>query len=148
MRGLQTFGNLFEDGKGLVERYRPSRDPLCQRLTLDQLHDQKAGAVGLFQAVNRGDVGVVESCEKLRLPLKTREAFIDESKKEPRITLHIHETNRAGRGKERRAGAFSRRRREMILLSPLSDFLDQKTAFLVSVNCGKAFVSQGRVGRA
>ena len=47
----------------------------CQRLAGNQLHHEVARAVGLFEAVDRGDVGMIQRCQHFRFALKTGEPF-------------------------------------------------------------------------
>ena len=62
-------------GERLVERQRAAREPLGEVLALDQLHDEGADAARLLEAVDRGDVRVLERGEHLRLALEAREAL-------------------------------------------------------------------------
>jgi hypothetical protein len=49
------------------------RDAVGQRRAFDQLHDESAGAVGLFEAVDLRDVGMIQYSERLRLALEARQ---------------------------------------------------------------------------
>jgi hypothetical protein len=51
-----------------------------QRFTLNQFHDQKLLSVRPFETINRGDVGVVEGCQKPCFPFKPRQAFLIQRK--------------------------------------------------------------------
>jgi hypothetical protein len=62
---FESLGNLARDGQRLIERHRPARDPLRQVVAFDQLHHQRLPAVRFFQAVNDGDVGMVQRREHL-----------------------------------------------------------------------------------
>ena len=75
VRGLERLGDLAGDREGLVERERPALQPLGEVFALDELHDEGADAARLLEAVDRGDVGVLELGEDLRLALEAREAF-------------------------------------------------------------------------
>jgi len=44
--------------------------PFGQCLTLDELHHERRSTVGLLEAVERSDIGVVERCQELRLALE------------------------------------------------------------------------------
>jgi hypothetical protein len=48
MRGFEGVGDLLGDRQHPVDRDRSARDPLRQVLAFDELHDQRANAVGLF----------------------------------------------------------------------------------------------------
>ena len=74
VRGLERLGDLPGDGEGLVEGERPALQPLGEVFALDELHDEGADAARLLEAVDRGDVGVLELGEDLRLALEAREA--------------------------------------------------------------------------
>ena len=51
---------------------RPARDPLGERLALDEFQHQPAHAVGFFDAVDRADVRVIQRGEHARLALEAR----------------------------------------------------------------------------
>ncbi|MBK6407866.1 MAG: hypothetical protein IPF66_24335 [Holophagales bacterium] len=74
VRLLEGFRDLAGDGEGLVERERPALQPLGEVLARHELHDEGAHAAGLFEAVDRGDVGVLQLGENLRLALEAGEA--------------------------------------------------------------------------
>ena len=74
--GFECFGDLLRNGESFFDRNRSvSLDALCQRLAGHQLHDQIARAAGLFQPVDRGDVGMIQRRQHLRFALKTGEPF-------------------------------------------------------------------------
>ena len=70
VRGFQTLGNLAADFEGLLNTQGTFAQPLGEGLTLDQLQDQKAHSIGLFQAMDRGNVGVIEGGQDLSLASK------------------------------------------------------------------------------
>jgi len=70
VRCLETESDLLEDGEYLPDAEPPPREKLLERITLHQLHDQARSAVGLFEAVERCDVRMVERGEQLRLALE------------------------------------------------------------------------------
>ena len=70
VRGFEAVGDLPGDLERLVERNRALLDPLGQRRALDQLHDERA----VLDAVDRGDVRMVEGGEHLRLAREARHA--------------------------------------------------------------------------
>jgi hypothetical protein len=70
VRRLERLGDLLRDGQSLIERQRPAREPLRQILAVDQFHHERANAGGLFESVNVRDIGMVESRQRLRLPLE------------------------------------------------------------------------------
>ena len=70
VRGFEGLGDLLRDGQGLIDRDRSLCDPIRERRSLDQFHHEGLHTVGVFQAVDRGDIWVVQGCEDLGLPLK------------------------------------------------------------------------------
>ena len=48
---------------------------LALRLTLDQFHDEGLGLVGIFQAVDGGDVGMIQRGEGLGFALEAGNPF-------------------------------------------------------------------------
>jgi hypothetical protein len=73
MGRVERVGNLPCQGQSFVDGQRPLADPARQRDTVDQLEDQGLPAAGLFEAVNRRDVGMIESGKGLRLSPEARE---------------------------------------------------------------------------
>ena len=76
--GVERVGDLPRDGERLGERQArrcsapTARDPLGERLALDQFQHQGAHAVGLFDAVDRADVRMIQRGEHPRLALEAR----------------------------------------------------------------------------
>ena len=66
VRRLQRVRDLMRNGQRVIERHRPTRQPLGEILAVHELHDQRADAVGFFEPVNVGDVRMVERGERLR----------------------------------------------------------------------------------
>ena len=54
--------------QGLIERQRAAREARRQRLAFEVLHDEKDGAVGLADVVQRTDVRVIERGDGPGLP--------------------------------------------------------------------------------
>ena len=75
VRRFERLGDLPRDRQRLVERDRPVRDPIGERRAFDQLHHQRAHAVGVFEAVDVRDVRMVQRREHLRFALEAREAL-------------------------------------------------------------------------
>jgi hypothetical protein len=71
--GRQRIGNLRGDGQRLFDRKPAPRDPVSERLPLDQLHRQRGAATITLDAIYLSDVRVIERREYLGLPLKSRE---------------------------------------------------------------------------
>ena len=70
---LERLGDLLRDLEGLVDRDRPAREPLLEVLALDELEGEEGLPVGLLEAVDGGDVRVVEGGEEVGLALEARE---------------------------------------------------------------------------
>ena len=70
MRGFERLGDLTGDGQCLVDRNGPPRDALGEVFSFDELHDDRARAARLLDAVDLRNVRVVEGGEHLRLSLE------------------------------------------------------------------------------
>ncbi len=75
MGRLDRAGQLSCLMQGLGDGQSSTAEPLSQRLSLDQFHDQRGTASALFDAVNRGDVGVIQSRQAPRLAFEPRQAI-------------------------------------------------------------------------
>src|SRR5215203_990289 len=64
MRRFQSIDDLPSDCQRLSDRKRASCDAIGERRPLDELEDESATAVGFFDAVNRGDVWMVQRRER------------------------------------------------------------------------------------
>src|SRR5262245_54166772 len=73
VRGFKRFRNLPREWKCFIERNRPSLDSRGEILSLDEFHHQRRRLVGALEAVNRGDVRVIERGQGLGFTLKSRE---------------------------------------------------------------------------
>ena len=73
MRGLQRFSDLLRNRQRFIQGDRSLRDPVSQGRTLDQLQHQRPRPLRFLDAVDGGDVRVVEAGEDLRLPLEPGE---------------------------------------------------------------------------
>ena len=73
VRRLERVGDLSRDARAPRRAAAARRDPFRQRLALDQLQHEGAHAVGLFEAVDRRDVRVVERRQHPRLALEARQ---------------------------------------------------------------------------
>ena len=71
VRRLQCLGDLPGNRQRLVERDRPARDALRQIVPFDQLHHQRRDAATLFEAVDPGDVWMVQRGEHFCFALKS-----------------------------------------------------------------------------
>ena len=63
--GLQCFGNLLAAVQGLFDRHGFAFEAFAQGLAFDQLHDQGMGFRGFLNAVDGGDVRVVQCGQRV-----------------------------------------------------------------------------------
>ena len=75
MGRLDRAGQLSGLMQGFGDGQASTAEPLSQRLALDQFHDQRGTASALFDAVNRGDVGVIQRRQAPCLPLEPCQAI-------------------------------------------------------------------------
>jgi len=75
VRGFERFGDLPGDAQRLIERQRSGADAIRQCEPLDQFHHQRANAAGVFEAVDRRDVGMIERRQYLRLALEAHDVL-------------------------------------------------------------------------
>ncbi len=73
LHGLQRLGDLLRNRQRLIQRDRPFRDPVSEGGAFHQLQHESLGVVRLLDAVDGGNVRVVEAGEDLRLPLEPSE---------------------------------------------------------------------------
>ena len=73
--GFERLGDLPRNRQRFVERKGASRDSLRQRLAFDEFQHERADPVGLFDAVDAGDIRMIEQREDFSLALKSREAL-------------------------------------------------------------------------
>jgi hypothetical protein len=74
VRRLKGLANLLRDRQRLVHRDGALRDAVGEGRALDQLHHERVRAAGLLEAVDRGDVGMIQRRQGLRLALEAGEA--------------------------------------------------------------------------
>ena len=67
--------DLTRDRQGLIQRNRTTRDPIGQRVALDQFEDERVGLTAVLEPINRADVRVVQRGQHLRFALETGEAI-------------------------------------------------------------------------
>ena len=73
VRRFESFSDLPRDWERFVHRNRRARDALCERVTLDQLYDERADSVAILEPVNGRDVRVIERGEHFGFTLEARE---------------------------------------------------------------------------
>ncbi len=75
VRRFQRLGDLLRDEQRLIDRDRTLCDAVGERGPFDELQDERPGRVGVFEAVDGADVGVIQGGQRLRLALESREPF-------------------------------------------------------------------------
>src|SRR5882672_10981014 len=72
--GFERVRDLLRDRERLVDRNRSARDALRQVVALDEFHHERRDARALLQALDRGDVRMVQRGERLRFAREARQA--------------------------------------------------------------------------
>jgi hypothetical protein len=78
VRRGESVRDLPRDVEHLRERearVRIPRDQLCEGRPFHELHDQRRNAVGFFETIDLGDVGMVQRRQHPRFPFEAREPF-------------------------------------------------------------------------
>ena len=75
VRRLETLGDLDEERQRLLEWDRAALDAIGECCALDHLHGQEVRRLGLLEAVDGGDVGVVERRQHPRFALEASQSF-------------------------------------------------------------------------
>ena len=70
MGGFQRFGDLAGNGQRLIERDCVLHDAMSQCGPIDQLQDERPRVAALPQAVDAGDVGMIQRGKDFGLTLK------------------------------------------------------------------------------
>ena len=65
-----AFRDLRRNLQRVFERDRPTLQSIRERLAFDEFKDQEAESVGLFEIVDRGNVGMIQRGEKLGFTLE------------------------------------------------------------------------------
>ena len=60
-------------GKRLVDRHRPAGEPIGERRSLNELHDERLTPLDVLKTIDCRDIGVIQRCEDFRFTLKARE---------------------------------------------------------------------------
>jgi hypothetical protein len=76
MGRFERFRDLLRDRECFVEGDRAARNPLREVLALDEFHHERGDASTLLEAVDGGDVRIVQGREHFRFALKTREPIV------------------------------------------------------------------------
>jgi hypothetical protein len=75
VRVFEAIRDLLRNRQGFVERDRPMRDALGEGWSFNQLHYQRVFPVRLLQAVNGGNVGMVQRGQDLCFTPEARHAL-------------------------------------------------------------------------
>jgi hypothetical protein len=75
VRRFERVGDLPRDGQRVGNRHRPLCDPLRERVALDQFHHERVRLAAVLEAVDVGDVGMVEGGQHLGLAPEPPEAL-------------------------------------------------------------------------
>ena len=70
MSGVERLRDLSRDRKRFVERDRFACDPIGERRPLDELQHQRRDPLAFLEAVDGGDIRVIERRNRLRLTLE------------------------------------------------------------------------------
>ena len=70
VRRFQGLRDLTADPQSFFERDRAAREPLRQRLSLDELQHEEARSARLFETVDRRDVRVIDGRQGARFALE------------------------------------------------------------------------------
>ncbi len=73
VRHFERLANLFRDWQRFIARDRTLRDSLGKRRTVDQFEHKGGPAIRLFEAVDGGNIRVIEGGEHLRFPCEAGE---------------------------------------------------------------------------
>ena len=72
--GFERLGDLLRDRQRLIDWNRALCNSVSERRPLDQFHDKRLHSVCLLQAIDMGDVRMIEGGEDLRFSPETSEA--------------------------------------------------------------------------
>ena len=75
VRGLERIADLARDGQRVRGPEASGLNDRVERLALHQLHHERRDPLGLFEAVDLRDVGMIERREQTRFALEPREAI-------------------------------------------------------------------------
>jgi hypothetical protein len=107
VRSLERVGDLACDRQRVVDRDGGVPDAIGERLALDELHDESQRTARVLDAVDMGDMRMIERGEQLRLAFEARDAFaIGRHRRgkdldrdvtlQPRVARAVHLTHASG----------------------------------------------------
>ena len=76
VRGFERLGDLLRDLKRLVDRDRAARNALRQIVALDEFHHERRDARALFEAVDGGDVRMIQRGEDFGFAMEPCEPIV------------------------------------------------------------------------
>ena len=115
VRGFERLRDLLRDGQGFVERHGSARDALRQIVAFDEFHHEGGHAPAFFEAVDRGDVRMIQGSEHFRFALKTREPIgIDRERRRQDLDRDLALEFRVGRPIHLPHPAFPDRRGDVV----------------------------------
>ena len=76
VRGIQPGGDLLRDVDRFSEWNRSSADSLRQGFSVDQLEDQRRDPVLFLDAINCGDVRMIDGGQRARFAIESRESIV------------------------------------------------------------------------
>ena len=75
VRVFQRFANLLRNPQRFINGNRPRFDAIRQRRPFDKLHHQRMRISGIFETVNRRNIGMIQRGEDFCFALESRHAF-------------------------------------------------------------------------
>jgi len=76
VRGLEPLGDLAADIHRFLDRKRSASNAIFERLPRHELQHQEASVLGLVDAVDLRDVGMVQSSDRLGLALEPSQPLV------------------------------------------------------------------------
>ena len=73
VRGLQSFGDLQRNAQRLLEAHRTTREPLGERLALDEFHDEQMASARLLHPEQDGNARMIQRGEGPGFTLESRD---------------------------------------------------------------------------
>ena len=75
VRGFERIRNLPRDRHGVTDGNRAARDQIGECFAFNELEDDARQVLGLLEAVDGGDVGMIQCREQLRFTLETSQSL-------------------------------------------------------------------------
>lgn len=87
VRGVESVSDFARNLQRFFDSQRPTGDAIGECGSLDQLHDQRADAVGFLVSVDRCDVGMVQRRQNLRFAAEASQSVRIEGEAAGRILI-------------------------------------------------------------